>query len=240
MTKEVELYKAIIHDISHKPLGKSHKSGDIKLSTTADGDASKMSRYIKGKIVWGEDISHYRRSIVTGKIAYNLYKFNLRTYWPQLEKKYLKWNGNVKDLYNTLLKCNIVSNFNESPNLPYTSLKYHTTLVTNLTWNYLYDNDFSDLYLQFMNIDDLDEIFNVVLICDDFCFTVQKLDKRFPYSALGNYPTMNFSSVMSRFRGKIDINKVLFSDLRRIKSWSTGLQYIEDFYQPSPNGKDNL
>jgi hypothetical protein len=41
-------------------------------------------------------------------------------------------------------------------------------------------------------------------------------------------PYTNFGDVMSRMIGAIYFDNILFSNLRRIKSWSVGLQYLED------------
>jgi len=121
---------------------------------------------------------------------------------------------------------------------PYTSLKYHTLLTANLYWNYLHGRQFKDICFKIIDMDDVIDIFDVVYIDIDNnkCFIISVADKYKRYDALavlGNKPTMNFGNLMGRLRGEVYIEKQLFSNLRRIKSWSTGLQYFDDICRGS-------
>lgn len=234
-----ELRKAIIHDIVHKPIGKSHKHGGVKLITTADGDAARMSRpIIKKKVVWGDDVSSYRTSLVTGTSFYDATNFKKATFWSELERDFINSRDDVETLYQRLLDSDVVSRFNEFGLLPHTSLKYHSILVTNLTWNYLRGKKFSDLYLHIIDEESEDRLFaKIMVLGDGTCLTIseQNHDAR-AWSHIGarlsydgkNKSMMNFGDVLCRMRGLVDVDKILWSNLQRLPSWSVGLQYWED------------
>jgi len=60
---------------------------------------------------------------------------------------------------------------------------------------------------------------------NDICFNIEhdvKNSKRIGVSM------MNFGNVISRIDDYLNIDEYIISNLRRIKSWSTGLQYYDD------------
>jgi len=123
-----EIKNAILHDF-HKLRGAKH-TNDKKLSTRADVDASKMSRPpITKKPIYGANVSNYRLSLLNGDTYYEAGQQNRNTLCGLIKQGY-NTNHTSDELYNQLLNCELLSKFNESPELPYTSLKYHTLLPT--------------------------------------------------------------------------------------------------------------
>lgn len=232
-----EIKHAIRHDF-HKMKGKKHNKNNPQhvVPMGADGNAGDMSRLkLKSKFNTNEedadDVSNYRLSLIDGT---NLFEHGKReTLCEEIRREFRYTDSPADVLYKKLLLCKSFSMFNEDVDYPYTSLKYHTLLTANLYWNYLHGRQFKDLCFKIINMDDVIDIFDVVYIDNNNnkCFTISVADKYKKYDALavlGNKPTMNFGNLMGRLRCDVYIEKQLFSNLRRIKSWSTGLQYFDD------------
>ena len=130
--------------------------------------------------------------------------------------------------------------FNESVYHPYTSLKYHTLLVAALLDNYRADHEFPDLRLI---IDPAGDIvpFRTVFDGDRFALRIDESADGNPSARLGSRPWRSWASVWNRLTAHpldTDSDKydmTLDANLRRVQSWSTALQYIEDFAEWRPD-----
>lgn len=237
----IEMKLAILHDL-HKMKGAKHKNNK-KLSTSADADASKMSRpRIIKKPKYAKKVSNYRISLLDDTLCYNVGQNSRDELCSKIREKY-NLNNLAIDMYNSLLNIESkpdISNFNESPlynnefDLPYTSLKYHTILTTNLHWNYLHKMKFKDFQLKIISSDVIGEIFDVIFkdTINSKCLVISDKNSYPQYEAhsiIGSTPFMNYGDVLSRMKGNIYFDKSLYANLRRIKSWSIGLQYLEDY-----------
>jgi hypothetical protein len=232
---QAEIIEAIRHDF-HKLKGLKHKR-DSGLSTRADYDASFMSRPPKKrKPERGEDINNYRLSIIDGTSYYKRGQNERNTLCSRIRSDYYNPKDTAEVLFLHLLNCDILFRFNEDPRLPYTSLKYHSILTTNLHWNYILKRKFEDLYLKIIDTKEVECIFSIVFIDkrNKKCLIISDKGSQTDYEAyshIGKKPTMNFAGVMSRIAGDVYIQSNVFANLRRIQSWSTGLQYLEDCYR---------
>ena len=226
-----ELRKAIIHD-THKMFGRSHDNSDVVLKVKGpDGNAARLSRPVqRGSIKFDDNESNYRVSMLTGKTFYDADTFNKSVYEKMVNKHYINTDCNVETLYNRLLSdTELFSKFNEHVKYLFTSLKYHSILVTNLMWNELRGKMFDDLYLHIVDKSDEDRTFARILEFDDSYLTISERNfDALTYSKIGRSPTMEFGETLSRMRGDVNIESILFSNLCHIRSWSTGLQYFED------------
>jgi len=122
----------------------------------------------------------------------------------------------------------------ESAYYPYTSLKYHTLLVAALFDTYRTGHEFSDLHLI---VDDLEQVVphRTVYVGDAFALRIGTDTNDRPSTSLGTQPCRSWASTwrslpahpLDTDHDKHDM--VLDANLRRIRAWSTALQYIEDF-----------
>ena len=224
---DIEIKKAIIHDF-HKLKGASHNNNN-KLNTYADRDASYMSRPIKkGKHIYPDNSTNYRLTL-NGNMLYTYSNENREKVCNYIISTYKDTNVSSEDMYKSLLNCNILSLFNESPELPFTSLKYHTILTTVLHYHYIKGFQFNDLSFMIKSIDNINEdnIYNILLLDkeNNIYFTIESNVKNLKRVGV---PMMNFGDVISRIDNYLNIDEYTTSNLRRIKSWSTGLQYYDD------------
>jgi hypothetical protein len=134
----------------------------------------------------------------------------------------------------------VAAAFNESVYHPYTSLKCHTLLVAALLDNYLDENEFADLRLI---VDLAGEVvpFRTVFDGDRFAFRIDAEDGDRPSARLGSRPWRSWTSAWNRLTAQpldTDHHKydmTLDANLRRMQSWSTALQYIEDYAEWRPD-----
>jgi hypothetical protein len=241
------LLSAYRHD-AHKFTGESHDDAresfdgvavNREVPEGADGDAAALSRPqdVQEPTVPTHD-EHYRLSLFTGETAYDPHTFSRATI-----------EGGVADLLTTedartaherWLTSDIASGFNESVYHPYTSLKYHTLLVAALLDSYRSGHVFDDLRLI---VDAADEIvpFRTVFDGERFALRIDVDGDKQPSARLGSRPWRSWASVWSQLTTHpldTDCKKydmTLDSNLRRIRSWSTALQYIEDFAAWKPD-----
>lgn len=131
----------------------------------------------------------------------------------------------------------VASVFSESLFFPYTSLKYHTLLVAALVSNYQAGAEFDELHLIVDSTSREPTPHRTVLQTGSISLRVTAEPGDRPSAALGTRPARSFADVWSRLPehpGDADDNRawrVLDAQLRRIRSWSTGLQFIEDYVQ---------
>ncbi len=131
------------------------------------------------------------------------------------------------------LTTDVAAAYNESAYDPYTSLKYHTLLVAALLDNYRSGRSFSDLQLV---VDHPDEVvaFRTVFTGDQFALRIDGSRAKKSSTGLGDAPARSWASTWSRLpEHRLDVSdrygRVLNANLRRIRAWSTALQYVEDF-----------
>ncbi|ESS12024.1 MAG: hypothetical protein A07HR60_00962 [uncultured archaeon A07HR60] len=137
-------------------------------------------------------------------------------------------------MHRAWLTSDVASGFNESIYYPYTSLKFHTLLVAALLDNSRAGRAFEDLLLV---VDGPQEIvpYRTVYAGDRFALRIDESAAGNPWARLGSRPWRSWASTWTRLTAHpldTDSDKhdmVLDANLRRIWSWSTALQYIEDF-----------
>lgn len=231
------------HD-AHKMTGKSHDNGreewfgvsvNSDVPYGADSDAAAMSRP-NGKpeqVLHGHE-THYRRSIVTGDTLYDEREFNLQTYGGHL--KDLLTTENPETMHRKWLTETVVSGFNESVYYPYTSLKYHTLLVGALVESYRSGHEYDDLGLWLTDgeVTPHRTVFSATGRDNIATFGLDiRPHERGESAKLSSYPMRNFASVWNRLPvhpwDTTDDQTVNWIDgqLRRLKAWSTALQYLE-------------
>lgn len=220
-----EIRKAILHD-SHKVFKTRHgtKHGlipNIKLNTSADKDAEKLSRPLIA-IKKGEMSGDYlNKSFISEK---NYDEKNRKQFERDFIKIYLHSNETIDVIHENLLNDNILSNFNEITSMPYTSLKYHTLLTVALHYNYLIGNDLKDLYLNYYK-ESPKERFTIIFRYYNHYFVI---DNNKNGGRIGSKATTNFGDTINRIGYSINLQDFIIENLKRTRSWSIGLQYLED------------
>ena len=133
------------------------------------------------------------------------------------------------------LKTHIAALYNESPYYPQTSLKYHTLLAASLLDTYRAGAAFGDLMLA-VDEPDAEPIPHRTVLQTEWLslrLTTDPGDR--PAASLGPAPARSWADVWQRLpdHGLPDTSeaRILDAQLRRIRAWSTALQYIEDYLQ---------
>ncbi|SDK17268.1 hypothetical protein SAMN05216226_1315 [Halovenus aranensis] len=199
----------------------------------ADGDASALSRPT-GQPEQTVDTheNHYRLSLLSGKSRYDPEEFTRADIESAMRQ--LLTENDPETIHRAWLESDIVSAFNESVYYPYTSLKDHTLLVAALLDNYRAGHEFANLLLV---VDRPGEIVphRTVYAGDRFTLRIDANANGQPWARLGSRPWRSWASTWKRLTAHpldVDSDKedmVLDANLRRIWSWSTALQYIEDY-----------
>lgn len=226
------------HD-AHKMRGGSHSAGSGEIAGVkvnedvpygADKDASDMSRPPGSpQQVMDDHDTHYRISLITGDTAYDARGFSLKQVESDL--KDLLTTEDAKEMHKRWLNEEVVSAFNESTYYPYTSLKYHTLLVAALVANYRDGYEYDDLYLCVTD----EVVTHKTVYSGKFSLSILPRKQGEGHAKLSDNPWRNWNSVWSRLTYiPIDneenrFGMTLDAQLRRIKAWSTALQYIEDY-----------
>lgn len=231
------------HD-AHKLTGETHDHAPdtfqgIPVNQTvphgADGDAATLSRPNgePEQTVENHD-THYRLSLLTGESHYDPAEFS----HPRLTEAFsdLLTGSDPEAMHRAWLTSDVASGFNESVYYPYTSLKYHTLLVAALLDNYRAGHEFADLHLV---VDDAGEIVphRTVYAGESFALRIDTDTNGQPWGRLGSRPWQSWASTWTRLtEHPLEVNSnrydmVLDANLRRLRSWSTVLQYIEDFQE---------
>lgn len=224
-----ELVMAIRHDL-HKICGKPHTGKHNFKAGKPDGDAARMSRNRINSPEWDNDDRDYRRSLITGQFLMPEYQESRIHLQDNLMKKYDKNHANAETMFMTLLNCTELSLFNESPDLAFTSLKYHSILTTVLYYNYLRNYKFKDLCFAIIDIDDEHNLFESIFLdnINNKCIVLKPFDDKLKLFTKLKSPIENFDYAISRCGNTEHIDPYVYSNLRRISSWSTGLQFYED------------
>ena len=138
-------------------------------------------------------------------------------------------------MHEAWLASDVPALVNESQYYPYTSLKYHTLLTAALLDNYRAGFGFEELFLVVETPAEPRTPHRTVLATSDvrLCVTGEPGDR--PATRLGDEPTRCFADVWARLpEHPVAVDearhwRLLDAQLRRIRSWSTALQYIEEF-----------
>jgi len=238
---------AFRHDV-HKFTGESHENAREEFAGVpvnqsvpegADGDAAALSRpQQKQEQTVPTHSTHYRLSLFSGEEARTPGEFSQATIESELKK--LIAIKDAQAAHEQWLTSDVAAAFNESVYHPYTSLKYHTLLVAALLDNYRAGNEFADL--RFI-IDPASEVVPCRTIFDGqrFALRIDAEDGKRPSARLGSRPWRSWASTWNRLTahpldtGHDKYDMTLDANLRRIQSWSTALQYIEDNHEWRPD-----
>ncbi|ELY54932.1 hypothetical protein C491_17584 [Natronococcus amylolyticus DSM 10524] len=227
------------HD-THKLTGQSHAHADETFAGVpvnqsvphgADGDAARLSRPSgTPELTVANHTSPHRLSLLTGDSVIT----SVEPADPEINHalRELLTETDPKAMHAAWLASDVAALFNESLYYPYTSLKYHTLLVAALVDNYSDGYEFDELRLV---VDPPDEIVphRTVYTGDRFALRIDRDANRRPSARLGARPWRSWATVWSQLSGhplttdRFDM--VLDANLRRIRAWSTALQYLEDF-----------
>jgi hypothetical protein len=246
-SRKAELLGAYRHD-AHKLNGRSHidareQFAGVRVNQPvpygADRDAAALSRPSgEPKMTVESHKSSYRLSLVDGK-SHNQSPHVTSADVESAVRELLS-KSDLKAVHRGWLTSDVAAMFNEAVSYPYTSLKYHTLLVAALLDNYRDGREFSELRLV---IDDPDTIVphRTVFIGSRFALRITAAETTHPSSRLGKQPHRSWAAMWTQLSDHpldTDHNTedmILDANLRRIRSWSTALQYIED-YTESFNG----
>jgi len=243
------------HDV-HKLRGRSHDAAqevfrgarvNEAVPLGADGDAARLSR---PKGAPDETVANHRSprrlSLVTGTTAVASDRI------PASDDAPLDWLVLSTDpdvLHSRWLTSEAAATFNESVYYPYTSLRFHTLLVAALLDNYRAGHDFADLHLvatpsgpmpnegwtaAAARESEVVETFRTVLWSPVCALHVTGDPGDRASAPLGSCPARSFADVWSRLSAHpFDAGdrrwRRLDAQLRRVRSWSTALAYIEDY-----------
>ncbi|TKX40358.1 hypothetical protein [Halorubrum sp. CGM4_25_10-8A] len=240
-TREADLLVAYRHD-AHKLNGRSHAAAVDQIAGVrvnqsvpygADRDAAALSRP-SGEPTTTVDshTSPYRLSLVDGE-SRNPRPDVTRTDIEHAIRELLS-ETDPEDAHHAWLTSDLAARFNEAVSYPYTSLKYHTLLVVALLDNYRDGHAFSDLRLV---VDDAETIVphRTVFAGDRFALRITATEPNQPFTGLGDQPRRSWASIWTQLpTHPIDTDhatedRILDANLRRIRSWSTALQYIEEY-----------
>lgn len=234
------LRAAYRHD-AHKFFGVSHGAARTEFAGVpvnrrvplgADQDAAALSRPGGApEQTVATHATHYRLSLCTGDSQFDRSTVGRTSIDGAV--RHLLCERDPDRLHERWLSSAVAASFNESVYYPYTSLKYHTLLVVALLAAYRSGADFADLKL----VVDPPEtrVPHRTVYADDRCALRIDVDGHGrPSAPLGSRPTRSWASVWSRLPAHpLDTDgdqwaMALDANLRRIRSWSTALQYLED------------
>ena len=253
-TASVDLRVAYRHDI-HKLRGRQHGSGrdelfDVPVNESvplgADRDAALLSRTDgEPEQTVANHASPARLSLLTGSV---LETGAVPVQYPAIEPLI---DGSPEELHAAWLTSETAARVNESVYLPYSSLKYHVLLVAALLDAYRAGHAFDDLFLVAeptsesppRNADrkarqqaalDADCVVHHRTVLWTRAVTMRlSASPDGPAAWIGPEPAESFADTWSRVSGSPLGHKAQWwrhvdAQLRRIRSWSTALQYIED------------
>ena len=197
----------------------------------ADGDAAALSRPEGDPTITVENHQRPSRlSLLTGTPTTTLPATLARSDIRELIQP-----TDPAELHRRWLESDRAAGLNESLFYPYTSLKYHVLLTAALLRVYRDGYGFEDLSLQAghpatTEIRPHQTILRTPTL--QLCVTPTPSG---PHAPLGTRPSTNFADVWSRLAGQplaVDSERrwrILDAQLRRIRSWSTALAYIDEF-----------
>jgi len=197
--------------------------------------------------------SPYRLSLLTGETAATTERIKATTGGGF---RALVTPEDPECLHARWLTSEVPAAFNESVYYPYTSLQYHVLLTAALLHNYRARHAFEDLFLVATTPDvtpnadavstrdpktalaaDAVEPHRTVLWTPEMTLHVTATPGDRPAARLGDVPARSFADVWSRLPAHpFDTDgerrwRLLDAQLRRIRSWSAALAYIDEFIE---------
>jgi hypothetical protein len=261
------LVKAYRHDV-HKLRGRRHNAAadefvgvrvNEQVPRGADRDAALLSRP-RGEPEQTVDnhASPYRVSLVTGEPV--LTRTTVREATSGGVRG-LVTPTDAEELHARWVTDAVSQAFNESVYYPYTSVKFHTLLVSALLDNYRAGHAFEDLFLvatapgedatadgtrdaSAARASGVVEPHRTVLWTPVVALHVTGAPGGRAAAGLGGVPARSFADVWARLPDHpLDVDGerrwcVLDAQLRRIRSWSTALAFIEEFVAAFGPGSD--
>lgn len=240
----VDSHVAVYRHDAHKFLRRSHEARHetyqglrVNESVThgADSDAAALSRE-------GDEPStqldahtrHDRLSLFTGRPVGE--DGSYAPHDPEFEQRLrtLLAAEDPEAAHRAWLHGRLPAVFNESVHYPYTSLKYHTLLTAALFDAYERGCEFEDLSLV-IDVDGRVEPHRTIYASERFALRIDADTPPNRSTTLGDRPSCSWSTVWNTLpEHPFDVSAdrfdmVLDAQLRRIRSWSTALQYLEDF-----------
>ncbi|MFP9191385.1 hypothetical protein ACLI4Q_06970 [Natrialbaceae archaeon A-CW1-1] len=240
------------HDV-HKLRGRSHEAADdevagVRVNETvprnADRDAALLSRPPdEPEQTMGNHLSPTRLSLRTGE--------PVTTGLPTLgapKTRALVTPTDPEQLHAEWLTSSVAAGYNESIYYPYTSLKYHTLLTAALLSNYRAGYAFEECWLVATSSPEDDDNrtamaaqesadvtpYRTVLWTPVMALHVTGEPAGRPATRLAGEPSRSFADVWAQLpEHPLDTDgerrwRLLDAQLRRIRSWSVALQYIEE------------
>lgn len=218
----------------------------------ADRDAALLSRPAgEPEQTVANHQSPYRLSLLTGETAVTADRikasadggFRALVTPDDPERLHARW-----------LTSEVPAAFNESVYYPYTSAKFHTLLVAALLDNYRAGHEFDELCLVATESGedatvgdtaaaptalaaDSVESHRTVLWTSEMALHVTGDPNNQPAARLGDAPVRSFADTWSRLSAHpLDVDggrrwRLLDAQLRRIRSWSTALAFIDEFIE---------
>ncbi|GAA0539080.1 hypothetical protein ABNG02_14430 [Halorubrum ejinorense] len=261
-TASVDLRVAYRHDV-HKLRGRQHGSGrdelfDVPVNDSvplqADRDAALLSRPEgEPEQTVANHASPARLSLLTGSV---LETGAVPLQYPAITPLI---DGSPEELHAAWLTSETAALVNESVYLPYSSLKYHVLLVAALLDAYRAGHTFDDLFLVVEPATEspprnADRKARQQAALDADCVVphrtvlwTEAMTMRLsaspdgPAAWPGPAPAESFADVWNRVSGsplgrEAQWWRHVDAQLRRIRSWSTALQYIEDAVRQDTRG----
>lgn len=236
------------HDV-HKLRGRAHDAAADSVAGVpvnepvpegADADAARLSRpdTVPEQTVENHATPH-RLSLRTGE---TVVEERLAGTDPTARLHELVRIDDPEQAHRAWLAADLPAAYNESVYYPYTSLKYHVLLTAALLAAYRDGAGFSDLRLAVDPPDASITPHRTVFATDRVALRLTPDPDGRPATGLGPTPARSFADVWARLPARpagIDPDthrewRVLDAQLRRIRAWSTALQYLEDVLQAGP------
>jgi hypothetical protein len=241
VTDVVPMLAVYRHDV-HKLHGRSHSAASDRVAGVrvnepvplgADRDAALLSRpYDEPEQTLDAHASPGRVSLLTGDVVLT---GSVDADGRGAAVRELVQVEDPVAMHEAWVASDVAVLFNESVYYPYTSLKYHTLLTAALLDNYRAGVGFDELFLAVEDPDGPVTPHRTVLSLPRVRLCVTGEPGNRPAARLGDEPTRCFADVWARLPvHPIDTDgerrwRVLDAQLRRIRSWSAALQYIEEF-----------
>jgi hypothetical protein len=248
------LLVAYRHD-AHKLTGHPHDAAPeihagVPVNRTvplgADADAAALSRSPgEPERTVDNHATRYRLSLLTGESGFDPENRSRAALSRAIDD--LLSVSDPEAAHRAWLTSDVAARFNESAYDPYTSCKYHTLLVAALLDNYRAGHEFSDLRLvvdsggevvphRTVYVDDGPQGFTLRIegapgaTIADASTRLGATPRRAWASTWTQLPVHPLQPDRDRFDRLVDAN------FRRITSWSTALQYLEDVTDWRPEG----
>ena len=231
------LTTAYRHDV-HKLRGRAHEYAADTVAGLpvneavphgADGDAAALSRPDREPTVTVENHQRPARlSLLTGTPVID----SPATLGTQEIRELIDLDDSVR-LHRRWLGSDRAGALNESLFYPYTSLKHHVLLTAALLAAYRNGWVFGDLHLEARQSGEI-QPHRTILHTPELSLRLTP-DPSGAHAPLGPHPAPNFADTWARLSGQplaVDNERrwrLLDAQLRRLRSWSTALAYIEDY-----------